>query len=63
MLLVKGFVLAAFLVASSSQSTPFKTCSEGAAPSDVRVDGCSKSPCPLYRGTNATAEWDFIVSK
>ncbi|XP_011503948.1 PREDICTED: protein NPC2 homolog [Ceratosolen solmsi marchali] len=59
---VHGFILAAFLV-TSTQSTPFKTCSEGAAPSDVRVDGCTKNPCTLYRGTNATAEWDFIVNE
>ncbi|OXU19473.1 hypothetical protein TSAR_003137, partial [Trichomalopsis sarcophagae] len=55
------FIIAAFLVASSTQSTPFKTCKDGAAPKDVRVAGCTKNPCSFIRGRNVSAEWDFSI--
>lgn len=59
---IYGFIIAAFLVASSTQTTtPVKKCAEGTLPTDVRVDGCTKNPCPFVRGTNVTAEWDFTV--
>lgn len=59
----KGFIIAAFLVALSSQATPVKPCAKGSLPKEVRIDGCNKVPCNLVRGKNATAQWDFVVSK
>ena len=59
---IQAFIVAGFLVASS-QSTEFINCKEGAPPTEVRVDGCIKSPCPLVRGTNVTAQWDFTIGK
>ncbi|KAG7202621.1 hypothetical protein KM043_009806 [Ampulex compressa] len=56
-----SFVLAAFCFAASHQSTPFTPCESGPVPLDLRIDGCTAQPCPLYKGTNLTAQWDFTV--
>ncbi|OXU19474.1 hypothetical protein TSAR_003138 [Trichomalopsis sarcophagae] len=61
MKLITGYIIAAFLVAFSTQSTPVQNCKDAPAPKDVRFDGCSEPPCLLVRGTNATAEWDFSI--
>ncbi|OXU19475.1 hypothetical protein TSAR_003139 [Trichomalopsis sarcophagae] len=60
---ITGFLFVASLVALSTQSTPVEKCKDGPLPKDVRVDGCTETPCALIRGTNATAEWDFSISK
>ncbi|KAJ8674772.1 hypothetical protein QAD02_010558 [Eretmocerus hayati] len=57
-----GVILATLLVISD-QSTPYKKCSKGPPPLDLRVTNCTKGICPLRRGTNVTAEWDFTVDE
>ena len=48
---------------ASVQSTSFEECDGIPPPTDLRIDGCSDPPCDLIRGSNVTAEWDFVVSK
>ncbi|KAK2579049.1 hypothetical protein KPH14_002842 [Odynerus spinipes] len=62
-LLACVYLLAAFCIALSAQSTPFFKCTDGTpAPLDLRIKGCNSLPCPLIRGTDLTAEWDFEVT-
>ncbi|XP_015514133.1 NPC intracellular cholesterol transporter 2 homolog a-like [Neodiprion virginianus] len=43
-------------------STPYTSCSTVADPIDFRMDGCTETPCALYRGETASAEWDWEVT-
>ncbi|XP_034940011.1 NPC intracellular cholesterol transporter 2 homolog a-like [Chelonus insularis] len=55
------FVIAVFCIAASYQYTPFTECEQGPAPSALRVEGCTNSPCRFVRGSNVKAQWDFDV--
>ncbi|KAL6434005.1 hypothetical protein ACFW04_005866 [Cataglyphis niger] len=54
-------IIAAFCVASL-QSTPHFSCDDGPLPLELRIDGCDSSPCIVYKGTNLTAQWDFVAN-
>ncbi|XP_020294604.1 epididymal secretory protein E1-like [Pseudomyrmex gracilis] len=55
------YIIVAFCVALSLQATPHNPCDKGPLPVELRVDGCNSLPCNLYRGTNLTAQWDFVA--
>lgn len=58
------YVLAAFCIALSVQSTPFYKCDDGSpAPLELRVKGCDTLPCKMVRGTDFVADWDFEVTE
>ncbi|XP_020299320.1 epididymal secretory protein E1-like, partial [Pseudomyrmex gracilis] len=58
---VAVYIIVAFCVALSLQATPNKPCDESPLPVELRVDGCNSLPCNLHRGTNLTAQWDFVA--
>ncbi|KAL6264146.1 hypothetical protein P5V15_004225 [Pogonomyrmex californicus] len=55
-------IIFGFCIAASLQDTPFDPCDNGPVPTSLRVDGCNTSPCNFYRGTNLTAQWDFVAN-
>ncbi|XP_070172290.1 NPC intracellular cholesterol transporter 2 [Polyergus mexicanus] len=55
-------IVAAFCVAASLQSTPHYPCDDGPLPLELRIEGCDGSPCIIYKGTNLTAQWDFVAN-
>ncbi|XP_001600875.2 NPC intracellular cholesterol transporter 2 homolog a-like [Nasonia vitripennis] len=61
MKIITRFIICASLVVLSSQSTPVEKCKDSPTPKDVRIDGCTETPCSLVRGTTVTAEWDFSI--
>ncbi|XP_066599105.1 NPC intracellular cholesterol transporter 2-like [Prorops nasuta] len=56
------YIFAVFCIAGSLQSFPFTNCDNEPAPTDLRIDGCSVPPCSFKRGTNLTAQWDFVMT-
>lgn len=54
--------IAAFCVATSLQDTPYNRCDDGPSPVELRIDGCSSSPCTILKGTTLTAQWDFTAN-
>ncbi|KAK0182847.1 hypothetical protein PV327_000939 [Microctonus hyperodae] len=58
---MKVLIIASLCVSATLQYTPFAACKAGAPPSELRVEGCTKSPCVFSRGQDVIAEWDFKV--
>ncbi|KAK0071503.1 hypothetical protein PV326_001168, partial [Microctonus aethiopoides] len=57
----KVFFILIFCVATTLQYTPFTACKSGSTPFELRLEGCTKSPCILASGKDVEAECDFAV--
>ncbi|XP_072767760.1 NPC intracellular cholesterol transporter 2 [Anoplolepis gracilipes] len=55
-------IIAEFCVALSMQDTPHDQCDDGPGPLALRVEGCDSLPCYIYKGTNMSAQWDFLAN-
>ncbi|XP_011876344.1 PREDICTED: epididymal secretory protein E1 [Vollenhovia emeryi] len=60
--LASAYIILAICVAASLQETSYDPCDDGPGPRSLRVDGCDSSPCKLHRGTDLTAQWDFVAN-
>ncbi|XP_033217227.1 NPC intracellular cholesterol transporter 2 homolog a-like [Belonocnema kinseyi] len=60
-----AYVIFAFILGfclTFVQSTSFEECVGIPPPTELRIEGCISPPCDLIRGSNVTAEWDFVVT-
>ncbi|KAK0086797.1 hypothetical protein PV325_002517 [Microctonus aethiopoides] len=57
----KVFFILIFCVVTTLQYTPFTACKSGSTPFELRLEGCTKSPCILASGKDVEAECDFAV--
>ncbi|KAK0182848.1 hypothetical protein PV327_000940 [Microctonus hyperodae] len=60
-MLSKVFFILIFYVATTLQYTPFTACKSGSTPFELRLEGCTESPCILFSGKDVEAECDFAV--